>query len=224
MSAAHAIMSHAVKSMGAGAHGPMNILPSWLAFIWTLVFLAIFVIHARHAHDSTGQRRFWHSGHVLMALGMAFMYAPSSINHFGIPGGFWRFVFAAAMLLILAWVITEALARRAINVLWVVMAIDLWGDDLHVVARRVRRFGQLGTRRLLCGSGAVVGHGRDAHRGPSSDSGWVLDDDRRRCCHGIPGSAGLLPRLTRLDVRDDARDGLHAGHDAAASSNPPGGT
>jgi hypothetical protein len=118
-------MPHAVKSMGAGAHGPMNILPSWLAFIWTLVFLAIFVIHARHAHDSTGQRRFWHSGHVLMAFGMAFMYAPSSINHFDIPGGFWRFVFAAAMLLILAWVITEALARHAINVLWVVMAIDL---------------------------------------------------------------------------------------------------
>jgi hypothetical protein len=33
------------------------------------------VIHARHALDSDGQRRLWHSGHVLMALGMVFMFA-----------------------------------------------------------------------------------------------------------------------------------------------------
>jgi hypothetical protein len=111
-------------SMSA-AHGTTNILPSWLAVIWTLVFIAIIVIHARHVLESDGQRRIWHSGHVLMAFGMAFMFAPASIDHFNIPAGFWQLVFANGALAILAWMIAAALSGRPINVLWLVMAIDL---------------------------------------------------------------------------------------------------
>ncbi len=111
--------------MSAGAHGTTNILPSWLAVIWTLVFIAVLVIHARHVLDSTGQRRIWHSGHVLMALGMAFMYAPASIDHFNIPSGFWQLAFADGAIAILAWMLAQALAGRAINVLWLFMAVDL---------------------------------------------------------------------------------------------------
>ena len=111
-------------SMSAG-HGATNILPSWLAVIWTLVFIAIIVIHARHLRDTRGQQRIWHSGHVLMAFGMAFMYAPGSIDHFSIPSGFWQLAFADAAIAILLWMLAQALSGRAINVLWLVMAIDL---------------------------------------------------------------------------------------------------
>lgn len=111
-------------SMSA-AHGTTNILPAWLAVIWTLVFIAIIVIHARHVIDSDGQRRVWHSGHVLMAFGMAFMFAPGSLDHFNIPSGFWQLVFANGALAALAWMFAQALSGRAINVLWLVMAIDL---------------------------------------------------------------------------------------------------
>ncbi len=112
-------------SMSIGGHGATNILPEWLAVIWTLVFVAVVVIHALHLRDTHGQRRLWHSGHVLMALGMAFMFAPASIDHFDIPSGFWQLVFANGALAILAWMLAQALSRRAINVLWLVMAIDL---------------------------------------------------------------------------------------------------
>jgi hypothetical protein len=111
-------------SMSAG-HGATNILPEWLAVIWALVFVAIVVIHARHLRDTTGQRRIWHSGHVLMALGMAFMFAPASIDHFNIPSGFWQLAFANGAIAILAWMLAQALSGRTINVLWLVMAIDL---------------------------------------------------------------------------------------------------
>jgi hypothetical protein len=107
------------------AHGATNILPAWLAVIWTLVFIAIIVTHVRHVLDSDGQRRVWHSGHVLMAFGMAFMFAPSSIDYFNIPSGFWQLVFANGALAALAWMLVQALSGRAINVLWLVMAIDL---------------------------------------------------------------------------------------------------
>jgi hypothetical protein len=62
---------------------------------------------------------------VFMALGMAFMFAPSSIDHFNIPAGFWQIAFANAALATLAWIVAEALARRPINMLWLVMALDL---------------------------------------------------------------------------------------------------
>jgi hypothetical protein len=111
-------------SMSA-AHGTTNILPSWLAVIWTLVFIAIIVIHALHMRDTHGQRRIWHAGHVLMALGMVFMFAPASIDHFNIPSGFWQLAFANAAIAIFAWILAQALSGRAINVLWLVTAIDV---------------------------------------------------------------------------------------------------
>jgi hypothetical protein len=121
----HMSMSVGGMTMSAGAHATTNILPSWLAVIWTLAFIAILVIHARHVLDSDGQRRIWHSGHVAMALGMAFMFAPASLDHFDIPSGFWQLVFANGAIAILAWMLAQALAGRAINALWLVMAIDL---------------------------------------------------------------------------------------------------
>lgn len=121
--------SHPSSSIGgvsmSAAHGATNILPGWLAVIWTLLFIAIIVIHAKHVLESHAQRRVWHSGHVLMALGMAFMFAPASIDHFNIPSGFWQLAFANGALAILAWMLAQALSGRAINVLWLVMAIDL---------------------------------------------------------------------------------------------------
>ncbi len=113
-------------SMSAGAHGTTNILPEWLAVIWTLVFIAIIIVHTRHVLDSDdGQRRIWHCGHVLMAFGMAFMFAPASIDHFDIPSGFWQLAFANAAIAAVLWTLTQALSGRAVNVLWLVMAIDM---------------------------------------------------------------------------------------------------
>ncbi len=111
-------------SMSAG-HGATHILPSWLAVIWTLVFIAIIVSHALHLRESEGQRRVWHAGHVLMAFGMAFMFAPSSIDHFNIPSGFWQLAFANAAIAIVLWMLAQALGGRAVNALWLIMAIDM---------------------------------------------------------------------------------------------------
>jgi Domain of unknown function (DUF5134) len=123
--AGHMSMSVGGMSMSVAGHGTTNILPSWLAVLWTLVFIVVVVIHARHVLDSDGQRRIWHSGHVAMALGMTFMFAPASLDHFDIPGGFWQLAFANGALAIVLWMVAQALAGRAINVLWPIMAIDL---------------------------------------------------------------------------------------------------
>ena len=111
--------------MTGAAHSTTDILPAWLAVLWTLAFIAILIIHARHVLDSEGQRRVWHSGHVAMALGMIFMYAPASIDSFDVPAGFWQIAFADLALAILAWMLAQALWRRAVNVLWLMLAVDM---------------------------------------------------------------------------------------------------
>lgn len=110
--------------MSAG-HGATNILPAWLAVLWTLVFVAIAVVEVRNLLDSAGARRLWHAGLLLMAFGMAFMFAPPSIDHFDIPSGFWQLAFANGALAILACMLAQALSRQTINVLWLLVAIDL---------------------------------------------------------------------------------------------------
>jgi hypothetical protein len=126
--ALHTGVMHSVStgamSMRAGA-GSTNILPSWLAVLWTLVFFVIIAVHARHVLQSEGQRRWWHSGHVLMAIGMAFMYAPASIDSLNIPAGFWSLAFANGAIAILLWVLVQAFSGRGTNLLWLVMAFDL---------------------------------------------------------------------------------------------------
>jgi len=107
------------------SHGTTNILPNWLAVIWTLVFFWILVVHVRHVADTHGERRGWHSGHVAMAAGMLFMYAPASLDHFGIPSGFWQLVFVNASGAVLLWMLAQALLGRPVSLLWLLLAIDL---------------------------------------------------------------------------------------------------
>jgi hypothetical protein len=123
--------SHATTKMSMGgmsmtaSHGATNILPDWLAVLWTLVFIVVLVVHARHVIETHGERRIWHSGHVLMALGMVFMFAPGSLDHFDIPRGSWPLLFANAAGVIVAWGLARTLAGHAVNGLWAVLAFDL---------------------------------------------------------------------------------------------------
>ena len=85
-------MSRAVADM-------RSLVSEWLGIAGAAVFVVIAASHLRHLTTATGQRRPWHACHVLIAVGMAFMYAPAAIDPFVIPAGFWRVVFALACVL-----------------------------------------------------------------------------------------------------------------------------
>jgi len=126
MGSHHSTMKMSMGGMSMSAqHGATNILPNWLAVIWMLVFVVILVVHTRHVMQTHGERRYWHSGHVLMALGMAFMYAPGSLDHFNIPAGFWPLLFANAAGAVVAWMLAKLLYGQPVNGFWAVLAFDL---------------------------------------------------------------------------------------------------
>jgi hypothetical protein len=195
-STSHGSISAGGISMSSAGHGATNILPTWLAVIWTLVFLAVFLIHLRHLMDTRGQRRLWHSGHVLMAIGMAFMFAPASIDHLDIPSSLWQISFAGGALVILAWMVTEGLERRAINVLWVVMATDLaamvymWSPNGYRAPVTWLLVAYFGAQTLLWATDRM--RSIDEHALPGSFS--VMSD-------GSVGAAVAAPLICYRDLR-----------------------
>jgi hypothetical protein len=121
-------------TIGTG-HGGPEFLPRSLAVAWLLVFVAILVAHSRHLISTRGQRRAWHGGHVLMALGMVSMYAPAAIGRLGIPGRLGQLAALYAAGLTLAWVLARLLDSGQANLLWLLTALDLaamaerWSPD-----------------------------------------------------------------------------------------------
>jgi Domain of unknown function (DUF5134) len=105
-----------------GMHA-LNLLPPWMGVAWTVVFLAIGASHLRHMAQTTGQRRSWHSCHVLMAVGMAFMYAPAQIDPLAVPSAFWKLVFAAAGIIAAVWAISGV--GRVSTLIWLLTSIDM---------------------------------------------------------------------------------------------------
>jgi Domain of unknown function (DUF5134) len=58
------------------------------------MFVVVAASHLSHLIMTAGERRSWHACHVLMATGMAFMYASASVSAVGVPTTFWKLVFA----------------------------------------------------------------------------------------------------------------------------------
>jgi hypothetical protein len=109
---------------GQALHG-VNLLPGALCTVAVLAYLAIFGNHVRHARETSGQRRLWHLGHVVMALGMAYMFVPASAVPFTIADGRWQALYGIGLALVAAWLLCQALSRGGASGLWLLLAADL---------------------------------------------------------------------------------------------------
>jgi hypothetical protein len=100
-----------------------GLVPEWLGIGGTAVFLVIACAHLLHMARTDGQRRPWHGCHVLIAVGMAFMYAPPTLDHLGVPAAFWRLIFASAGSLAALWALGGI--GRVPVLLWFLTSIEL---------------------------------------------------------------------------------------------------
>jgi hypothetical protein len=109
--------------MGHGTGHTAGLLPLWLGAGASAAFLVIAASHLRHMAATDGQRRPWHACHVLIAVGMAFMYLPASIDPLAVPLGFWRVLFASAALVAALWAVGGN--ARVPVLMWTLTAFDL---------------------------------------------------------------------------------------------------
>lgn len=109
----------------AVAHHTLNLLPEWIGVLGTLMFLLIAGSHLLHQVRTSGERRWWHVSHVLMAIGMAFMYAPGAIDPFTISSEFWQVLFAVVAAVVALRVVAGFAGRASANPLWALTGIEL---------------------------------------------------------------------------------------------------
>lgn len=113
-------MGHAV-----GTHASLNLLPEWLGIVGVVMFILVAGSHLRHLVMASGERRWWHVCHVLMAIGMAFMYVPATIYSQGIPTQFWQLLFATVAFAAGLRVLAGVAGKASDNPLWLLTAIEL---------------------------------------------------------------------------------------------------
>lgn len=108
--------------MNSGSMGE-GLLPAWVGWICFAIYIVILLIHLYHLVTMKGLHRAWHIGHVLMALGMAWMFLPTPPS--GIPALAWQIAYAVAAFLILAWCIWNWSYRQAVNFPWITLFIGM---------------------------------------------------------------------------------------------------
>jgi hypothetical protein len=112
-------------SMSGSGGGVVNLLPAWLGVAGAVLFLAVLASHLRHAAQTSGERRWWHCGHVLMAASMAVMYLPASVATIGIPAAVWQSAFATLAVVLLVSGAVMLCAHRAPSALWLLLILDM---------------------------------------------------------------------------------------------------
>jgi hypothetical protein len=116
-------MSADTSAHRIAVHAAMSLIPEWLGVAGAAVFLMIACAHLLHMAHTSGQRRPWHGCHVLIAVGMAFMYAPPAVDQLGVPAAFWRLIFASAGILAALWALGGV--GRVATLMWLLTSLDL---------------------------------------------------------------------------------------------------
>lgn len=96
-------------------------LPLWLRLVGVAAFVVVAAVHLWHLRATSGRVRAWHIGHVVMALGMIAMFAPSGTAL--VPAAAGETVFGVTTLLALTIAIVS-FATRHRDWLWPVAAVD----------------------------------------------------------------------------------------------------
>ncbi|MFZ0121089.1 MAG: hypothetical protein WAN20_02855 [Pseudonocardiaceae bacterium] len=100
----------------------MPLLPQWLRIMWAVALAGVLVLHVWHAWSRPGQPRWWHIGHIIMALGMMGMYLLGMAHP-----GLYRAGVALFAVMTVALATTAVVFRRrehVLNPLWVASAVD----------------------------------------------------------------------------------------------------
>lgn len=100
-----------------------DILPAWVTWLWLISLAAILVLHCAHLVRMDGQHRWYHASHVLMLVGMLYMYAAMEFRWTWFPYQLWVGIFVASSAAILSWLVVRLVRRRPFSALWLLALV-----------------------------------------------------------------------------------------------------
>lgn len=98
------------------------LLGEWLRWLWIAVYIVIVVVHLSHAID-TDCRQAWHSNHVVMAVGMGYMFLPARLKT--VSDEVWQVVFIMVATIIFIWTVRSWATHGVIDLLWMISLFDV---------------------------------------------------------------------------------------------------
>lgn len=86
--------------------------------IWIAALCAVLVFHCTHLVRMRGERRWYHSAHVTMLVGMLYMYASVAFGLDWLPTQDWMILYTATSAAIIVWMLVRLGQQRSLGTLW----------------------------------------------------------------------------------------------------------
>ncbi|MGY6275122.1 hypothetical protein [Methylomonas sp. MgM2] len=102
----------------------LNLLTHRVTVIWIAMLASVLVFHCGHLIHRHGQHRWFHGAHIVMLLGMLYMYASMAFAWKWIPARAWMSLFAFTTAAIFLWMIARCIQRRKFSYLWILALIQ----------------------------------------------------------------------------------------------------
>jgi len=102
----------------------LDLLPHWVSVTWIVLLASVLVFHCGHLVHRHGQHRWFHGIHIVMLLGMLYMYASMRFGWKWFPPRIWISLFAITTAAIVLWMIARCIQRRKFSYLWMLALVQ----------------------------------------------------------------------------------------------------
>jgi LysM repeat protein len=99
--------------------------------IWLAALFAVLVFHCRHLIFMRGQHRWYHASHVVMLVGMIYMYGSVAFGWHWFPEPMWLVVYVATSAAIIGGMMMRFEQRRSLRYLWI-LALAQQGSMIYM--------------------------------------------------------------------------------------------
>ena len=103
--------------------GP-DLFPMWIMIVWIVALAAVLVFHCGHLVHMGGQHRWFHLSHVVMLIGMLYMYASMAFKWDWVPNGVWIAIYVVTTVAIIAWMVTRFVKKEPFSYLWILALVQ----------------------------------------------------------------------------------------------------
>lgn len=123
-----------------------DLLSARASVIWIAALSAVLVFHCSHLIHMRGERRCYHSAHVVMLLGMLYMYAAVAFGLDWFPTRVWMIIYVATSAAIISWMLVQFGQRRSFDSLWILALVQqgamiyMWAPMTYWVPRLTYAF------------------------------------------------------------------------------------
>ncbi len=101
-----------------------DLLSETPSLVWIAALATVLLFHCSHLFHMRGEPRWYHSAHVVVLLGMLYMFAGAAFGLHLLPPSAWTLVYVATSTAILGWMLIRLARGRSFKKLWAVALVQ----------------------------------------------------------------------------------------------------